>query len=288
MRLRQYGHVKGFPIGSIFPDRKTLSASGIHRPEMAGIWGGKDGAESIVVSGGYEDDIDDWDEIVYTGHGGNDPRTKRQIDHQVLSHGNLGLVANCNSGTPVRVIRGARGHSEYAPPSGYRYDGLYRVERYWPDAGKSGFRIYRFRLLRIERESSERPSQEVYGSRSAADRSFAKISRLIRDPAVSSRVKLWHRNRCQVCNIQIGTPAGPYSEAAHIIPLGKPFNGPDNTSNLLCLCPNHHKQLDRWGYSIGENFQLIGIPGVLRTHSSHQISRESLNYHFKHYTLEQA
>lgn len=30
----------------------------MHAPPTAGIWGGKDGACSIVMSGGYEDDED--------------------------------------------------------------------------------------------------------------------------------------------------------------------------------------------------------------------------------------
>jgi hypothetical protein len=37
--------------------------------------GSQTGAESIVVSGGYEDDEDHGDTIIYTGHGGNDPQT---------------------------------------------------------------------------------------------------------------------------------------------------------------------------------------------------------------------
>lgn len=284
---RQFGPIEGFPVGSVFPDRKTLTDSGIHRPPMAGIWGGKAGAESIVVSGGYEDDIDEWDVIIYTGHGGNDPKTKKQIAHQQLVQGNLGLVANLNSGVPVRVIRGARGNAEFAPKFGYRYDGLYRVERYWPEEGKSGFRIYRFLLRRIEGQP-ESPPEEAPDYRRPADRAFTTISRIVRDPAVSFRVKTWHENRCQVCSVRIRTPAGPYSEAAHIIPLGAPYHGPDVTDNLLCLCPNHHKQLDRWGYSIKGNFELVGIAGTLRTHPKHGISKSSLNYHLKHYTLEQA
>jgi len=47
---------------------------------QAGIVGGTgSGAESIVLSGGYTDDEDHGDEIIYTGDGGRDPRTGRQI-----------------------------------------------------------------------------------------------------------------------------------------------------------------------------------------------------------------
>lgn len=38
----------------------------------------------------------------------------------------------------------------------------------------------------------------------------------------------------------------PISNAAahHIQPLGIPYNGPDVIGNILCLCPNHHAELD--------------------------------------------
>jgi putative restriction endonuclease len=40
------------------------------------------GAESIVLSGRYEDDEDLGSTILYTGHGGRNSRTDEQIDHQ--------------------------------------------------------------------------------------------------------------------------------------------------------------------------------------------------------------
>src|SRR5207247_612670 len=68
------------------------SESGVHRPRMAGISGaGQEGADSIVISGGYEDDEDFGDVVVYTGHGGNDPASGRQIADQKLERGNLAL-----------------------------------------------------------------------------------------------------------------------------------------------------------------------------------------------------
>nr|WP_307962159.1 YDG/SRA domain-containing protein [Salinispora arenicola] len=63
----------------------------------------------MVVSGGYVDDEDYGTEIVYTGQGGNDPTTKRQIADQQLTRGNLGLARSQIDGNPVRVVRGAGG-----------------------------------------------------------------------------------------------------------------------------------------------------------------------------------
>lgn len=50
-----------------------VSEDGIHRPHVAGIHGrSNDCAYSIVLSGGYEDDIDNGEEFLYTGAGGRD------------------------------------------------------------------------------------------------------------------------------------------------------------------------------------------------------------------------
>src|SRR2546421_525817 len=82
-----------------------------------------DGAESVVISGGYEDDEDHGDLIIYTGHGGKDPNTGRQIADQSLdAPGNAALVTSSLTGVPVRVIRGRNRDSSFAPTSGYRYD----------------------------------------------------------------------------------------------------------------------------------------------------------------------
>lgn len=81
------------------------------------------------MSGGYEDDEDYGDTILYTGHGGNDPQTGRQTADQTLTRQNLALAVSADRGLPVRVLRGADGDPKHSPSSGYRYDGLYYVER---------------------------------------------------------------------------------------------------------------------------------------------------------------
>jgi putative restriction endonuclease len=104
--MRIFGDIDGVPIGTTFPDRRALLDAGVHRQLQAGIAGSAaEGADSIVVSGGYEDD-DFGDLIIYTGQGGNDPVTKRQVADQRLSLGNAALAESCRKGLPVRVIRG--------------------------------------------------------------------------------------------------------------------------------------------------------------------------------------
>ena len=70
-----------------------VSESGIHRPHVAGIHGREnEGAYSIVLSGGYDEDIDDGEEFTYSGSGGRDlsgnKRTAKQSMDQKLTHMN--------------------------------------------------------------------------------------------------------------------------------------------------------------------------------------------------------
>ena len=98
-----YGSIPGVSVGQLFVDRKALHNAGIHRGLMRGI---APNGESIVLSGGYVDDIDEGDLIVYTGEGGRDPDSKVQIAHQTLTGGNLALAENFTDGNPIRVSRG--------------------------------------------------------------------------------------------------------------------------------------------------------------------------------------
>ena len=45
------------------------------------------------------------------------------------------------------MIKGKK-HSQFAPDEGNRYDGLYKVVRYWPEKGKKGFIVWRYLFQR--------------------------------------------------------------------------------------------------------------------------------------------
>ena len=70
--------------------RIQVSEEGVHRPPVAGIAGkAKEGCQSIVLSGGYEDDEDNGEYFTYTGSGGRDltgnKRTAGQSSDQLLT-----------------------------------------------------------------------------------------------------------------------------------------------------------------------------------------------------------
>lgn len=283
MADRIFGEIQGIPVGTTFQTRKEAASLGVHKPLQAGISGSKDdGADSIVISGGYEDDSDSGDVIIYTGEGGQN-ENGRQIANQELTRGNLALAKSEIDGLPVRVIRGADKKNPYAPENGYRYDGLYQVESHWHDVGKSGFLVYRFRLVKLDPELP--PNKLSKGliplplGSDSPKRTLVNSARIIRDSKLGRELKRLYKHKCQVCSIEIKTNAGPYAEAAHIKPVGKPHNGPDRPENLLCLCPNHHLMLDKGVYMIGDDLSLIGIEGSLIKHPEHEISIEYIRYH---------
>ncbi|XP_068091119.1 E3 ubiquitin-protein ligase UHRF1-like [Hyperolius riggenbachi] len=169
-----FGPIPGVPVGTMWKFRVQVSEAGVHRPHVAGIHGrGNDGSYSLVLAGGYEDDADNGTEFTYTGSGGRDlsgnKRTAEQSCDQKLTNMNRALALNCNApindkqgsvakdwraGKPVRVVRNSKGrkHSKYAPEDGNRYDGIYKVVKYWPQKGKSGFLVWRYLLRRDDEE----------------------------------------------------------------------------------------------------------------------------------------
>ncbi|KAG8595579.1 hypothetical protein GDO81_001561 [Engystomops pustulosus] len=169
-----YGPIPGVPVGALWKFRVQVSEAGVHRPHVGGIHGrSNDGAYSLVLAGGFEDEVDRGDEFTYTGSGGRDLTGNKRIgEHsfdQTLTHMNRALALNCDAalndkdgaesknwraGKPVRVVRSSKGRriSKYAPEDGNRYDGIYKVVKYWPEIGKCGFLVWRYLLRRDDME----------------------------------------------------------------------------------------------------------------------------------------
>ncbi|MFC1914889.1 YDG/SRA domain-containing protein [Chloroflexota bacterium] len=273
------GHVLGVKVGQTFPDRKALHAANVHRGLMNGI--APQGA-SIVLSGGYIDDEDDGDEIKYTGEGGRNPNSGRQISDQSFTGGNYNLAHNASIGNPIRVIRGHQLHSPFAPSKGYRYDGLYRIDNYWSEQGRDGFLVWRYRLIRIEEQppigNLESIPQIPLGS-AQPPRSTAIVSRVIRSTQIGNTAKELYDYRCQICGTRLETPSGAYAESCHIKPLGKPHNGPDTLDNVLCLCPNCHALFDMHALTIQDDLFIPEIGHKLRLRSEHKLKQDYLSYH---------
>ena len=98
------------------------------------------------------------------------------------------------------------------------------------------------------------------------------VYRILRDTAKARRVKQLHEFLCQVCGETITLPDGRrYAEAHHIRPLGGSHNGTDEESNMLCLCPNHHAELDLFARAL-DLAELRQVP-------SHTVDQRAIEYH---------
>lgn len=281
-----FGNIEGIAEGQWFKGRREMMPSSFHRMWGAGIDGSKnDGVAAIVLSGGYEDDEDFGNEIIYTGAGGNDSNNKKQMQDQSWDYSpNAGLLRSMNEGLPVRVIRGFKHKSSFSPSSGYTYAGLYSVVDAWEEVGRSGFKICRFRLVYSGQNESVKLPEEIeldYQKKDAV-RKESTVLRIVRDTKIAHNIKKLYNHECQVCGVALQIKVTRYAEGAHIKPLGKPHNGDDNTDNLLCLCPNHHVLFDKGAFSISDEMELVGdLVGTLKLHDKHILNKENLKYHRK-------
>ncbi|XWS08209.1 hypothetical protein CRYUN_Cryun41cG0060100 [Craigia yunnanensis] len=152
---KRIGIAPGVEIGDIFFFRMELCLVGLHSQSMAGIdymvnkgdLEGKPVALSIVSSGGYGDDAEDPDVLVYSGQGGNASRDKEASDQQLV-RGNLALERSLHRANEVRVIRGLK-DGVHQTSKVYIYDGLYKIQESWIEKGKSGCNIFKYKLVRI-------------------------------------------------------------------------------------------------------------------------------------------
>ncbi|GAU47716.1 hypothetical protein TSUD_325060 [Trifolium subterraneum] len=206
---KRIGHIPGIEVGYQFYSRAEMVAVGFHSHWLNGIdYMGQSYtkvyneyqypiAVAIVLSGMYEDDLDNAEDVVYTGQGGHNlTGNKRQVQDQKLERGNLALKLSSNAmaptlqacninlckncseqSVPVRVIRGHDSTSSYTRKV-YTYDGLYKVVNYWAEKGISGFTVYKFRLRRIDGQPTL-TTQQVYFTCGRVPESVAEIRGLV-------------------------------------------------------------------------------------------------------------
>lgn len=96
--------------------------------------------------------------------------------------------------------------------------------------------------------------------------------RVLRDTAKAIQVKTLLKYECQLRGHFIALPSGErYAEAHHIKPLGRPHEGPDVIENIICVCPNHHAELDYGVFKLSLS--------AVRQADGHRIGREFVEDH---------
>ncbi|VVA91699.1 unnamed protein product [Arabis nemorensis] len=153
-KKRRIGPVPGVEVGDIFYGWGEMNLVGLHLATVAGIdyLTKKDAAPeggvatSVVSSGRYDDETEDVNCLVYTGHGGADKKGVPNCD-QKLERGNLAMKTSHEKGNDVRVIRGVPDPRNPGKKI-FIYDGLYKVVGFDKVKNHHGFAQFKFTLLR--------------------------------------------------------------------------------------------------------------------------------------------
>uniref|UniRef100_A0ACD5TA12 Uncharacterized protein n=3 Tax=Avena sativa TaxID=4498 RepID=A0ACD5TA12_AVESA len=151
---KKVGTAPGVEIGDIFYFRMELCIIGLHAPSMGGIdymsakFGNDEDSVAIciVAAGGYENEDDDADTLVYSGSGGNSKNTEEMHD-QKLERGNLALERSSHRKNEIRVVRGFKDPARLSGKI-YIYDGLYKIQESWKEKSKFGTNCFKYRLQR--------------------------------------------------------------------------------------------------------------------------------------------
>jgi len=120
------------------------------------------------------------------------------------------------------------------------------------------------------------------------------VSAFPRNPRVVEWVNAVEASKCQICGKAIELPDGSRSvDIHHVWPLGYPHNGYelgyDLVDNVLCLCPNHHREMQLGIFYIQPDTYRIVYHDesnefngrTMLNHPQHRIGSRFLEYHRK-------
>ena len=102
--------------------------------------------------------------------------------------------------------------------------------------------IYR-RIRDLPDDYIDRSINELDRILRTPERKSTLVNKFERNQSLPALIKRKYHYKCQLCGFTFKKRDGSYyAEVAHIRPLNE--EGLDNSSNMLVLCPNHHKILD--------------------------------------------
>lgn len=130
--FKSFGH-NSIRIGQWWPYQVCALRDGAHGAMQGGISGSvNDGAYSVVLAGGLShagdeyQDRDNFEQVWYSGSDSADRKLRIPGSAPPMTNNTKALMQSYYTKRPVRVLR-AKACSKWAPPYGYRYDGLYKI-----------------------------------------------------------------------------------------------------------------------------------------------------------------
>jgi hypothetical protein len=150
-----------------------------------------------------------------------------------------------------------------------RCDGFrkYKGDAKFEKVGDSRYRLLDFDVQsRVSREA--KPPE--LGNLEDVVRRSRERNEFKRNPKLVVRIKTMYGSQCQLCGTTLLLPSGEiYAEAHHVCGLGD--RGPDDLSNMLCVCPNCHALLDLKAIQIER--------ATLKVIAGHALGQKFLDHH---------
>ncbi|KAK0163536.1 hypothetical protein PV327_007208 [Microctonus hyperodae] len=152
-----YGPIQGFSSGHWWGIRMDCSRDQVHSPFDKDIQTGPFGVASICTSHlNTTNDIDLGTLLTFTG------------GEYISGKMDDPLMYNYQHNIPLRLVRSYNLTNEFAPKTGYRYDGLYIVISSWIGVSSNSKKYYKFSLARLNNQEpppwilpSKRVSQRI-------------------------------------------------------------------------------------------------------------------------------
>ncbi|WP_164853297.1 HNH endonuclease [Peribacillus asahii] len=147
-----------------------------------------------------------------------------------------------------------------------------------------------FSVLSLDTAKSEESFIEDEDEKKKVESRISVIDRLVRDSVKVKKLKEIYGNSCQICNEQITLiDEISYSEVHHIQPFNKLHQGIDDKSNMIVVCPNHHKLFDMGIIALDpENHQrILHVDSKNPLHqkmlmaNKHRLSSTHVRYHYE-------
>ncbi|XP_003426425.1 uncharacterized protein LOC100679262 isoform X1 [Nasonia vitripennis] len=148
-----YGPLPGFPSGTWWGIRMDCSRDCIHEPFNENIHDGPYGAVSICTSHlNAHNDVDFGDTLTFTSR-----------EYSATDHSKDSLILSYQNRVPIRLVRSYCLSNNYAPKTGYRYDGLYTVVDHWIGVSPDTTKHRKFVLTRVLDQESPTWAERISG-----------------------------------------------------------------------------------------------------------------------------
>jgi hypothetical protein len=155
-----------------------------------------------------------------------------------------------------------------------------------PGLYKLGKKI-RFSLTKVkdtkpgDKKQPKKPKPfTLHSTNGPPEKNKSEVYRFIRDSNLVRKLKDLYDNRCQVCGYTFEYDKGKfYSEVHHYNPLEE--DGPDDISNMIVVCSNHHAEFDYKMMAIDiDERSLINKKGnkvgEITFHKNHRLDKKNI------------